>query len=370
MVPQLITLLQAASQGRNDLTLSALHDSRVCWTVKTGLAPLLLYTTALDSTAAQSPLWPMLRGANLTAQVLSGEQFDAMCEILDACQGRLPSITLLKGISIAEQYYPAPYLRPMSDLDFLVEETAISTVESRLYELGYRQQSHLPLEFYGTHHHRMPFVHPQRGVWVEVHRGLFPSSTELGTARVFSYEYLKSQLRPSVFHGRPVTRLSAALQIVYIAAHWAFAFKGVGGIVALLDLIYLMKHTTEAIHWDAIFDWLEDSVAATHLYLLLTYLAKYHLIDIHPEELDDLSLRQRSFGTLNLNILHTLIDRYMVDGHPHGRLCSIFHLDILWQTLLVPGPPMRNLLRVPWNLLLASCLRTAPAKLLRLLLHS
>jgi hypothetical protein len=179
----------------------------------------LLYTTTVDAAVAQSPLWPLLHGANLTARLLCGERFDATCDILAACEGRAPAVTLLKGISIAEQYYPTPYLRPMTDLDFFVEETAIPLVESVLYKLGYRQQSHLPREFYDTHHHRMPCLHPQRGIWVEVHRGLFPPSTKLATTRVLSQKHLTSQLRPSAFQGRPVTRLSDALQIVYIAAH-------------------------------------------------------------------------------------------------------------------------------------------------------
>jgi hypothetical protein len=124
----------------------------------------------------------------------------------------------------------------MADLDLLVEEAAIPWVESLLCKLGYRQQSQLPREFYDTHHHRMPFVHQQRGTWVEVHRGLSPSGKALAAAGVFSHRHLTSQLRPSTFQGRPVTRLSDALQIVYIASHWAFKFKGIGGALAMLDL--------------------------------------------------------------------------------------------------------------------------------------
>jgi Uncharacterised nucleotidyltransferase len=354
MSPPLIALLQAASQGRHDLLLSAFPEQQIRWAVRTGLGPLLWYATTWDAAVAHSPLWPLLHGTHLTAQVLSDERFEAMGDILDACEGRVPSVTLLKGISIAEQYYPAPLLRPMTDLDFLVEETAIPSVESLLYKLGYRQQSHRPREFYASHHHRMPFLHPQHGIWVEVHRGLFPSSTTLATTRVFSHQHLTRQLRPSTFQGRPVTRLSDALQIVYIAAHWAFEFKSIGGMLAMLDLIYLLKQTQEAIDWEAMFDWLDGSIAATHLYLMLTYLTRYGLIDIPPQRLHELSWRQRSFGPVHLHIMHKLVDRYMIDRPPSGRLCSAFHLDILWRTLLVPGSPWRNLLRVPWNVLLAS----------------
>jgi hypothetical protein len=364
----MIALLEAASQGRRDLKLSAFHEAPIRWAVRTGLGPLLLYTITADSTIATSPLWPLLWGANLTAQVLSGEQFDAMCEILDACAGHVPSITLLKGISIAEQHYPAPHLRPMRDIDFLVEEAALPTVESLLYKLGYRQQSHLPPQFYESHHHRMPFVHPQRGVWVEVHLGLFPSNTRVGAARIFSHEHVASQLRPSTLQGRSISRLSDALQIAYTASHWAFDFNSMGGMVAMLDLIYLMQNMKDTIPWEPLLDWLEGSVAATHLYLMLSYLTKYHLVDVPPEMLHDLSVRQEALDLLNLNLMHTLIDRYVVKGYPGGRLCSVGHLETLWQTLLVPGPPLMNLLRVPWNLFLASRLRSACFELPQMLL--
>jgi hypothetical protein len=136
----------------------------------------------------------------------------------------------------------------------------------------------------------------------------------------------------------------------------------------MLDLIYLMQSMKDTVPWGSLLDWLEDSVAATHLYLLLSYLTKYHLVDVPPEILHDLSVRQEALDLLNLNLMHTLIDRYVVKGYPGGRLCSVDHLDTLWQTLLVPGPPLTNLLRVPWNLFLASRMRSACSELPQLLL--
>jgi hypothetical protein len=52
------------------------------------------------------------------------------------------------------------------------------------------------------------------------------------------------------------------------------------GMLAMFDLIYLLKYTKEAIDWEAICAWLDRPIAATHLYLMLTYLARSCLIDI------------------------------------------------------------------------------------------
>src|SRR5919109_2160968 len=111
--PSLLALLQAAAQGRRDLPLTAFTDAQISWAVDTGLGPLLMYTTAAASQGTNSPHRPLLQGAELTARLLTAETLDAMEEMLDVCAGHVPPLTLLKGISIGTQYYPAPHLRPM-----------------------------------------------------------------------------------------------------------------------------------------------------------------------------------------------------------------------------------------------------------------
>ena len=355
--PQLISLLRAASESRRDLPLAAFDEAQIRWAVETGLGPLLFQTTKDDPEAAKSPLWPLLKGADLTVRTLTGDQLDAMSEIIDACEGRVPPLTLLKGISICDQHYPEPHLRLMRDMDFLVEDADLEAVEAILLKLGYRQQSEGPAEFYETHHHSMPFFHPQRGVWVEVHRGLFPPKSKLGDDKVFRLENLKTRCRHSEFYGRKVARLSNELQIVYIASHWAQNFQAIGGTIAMLDVIYLWKNTKDRLDWNEIFDWLSGSVASTYLYLLLSYLDKYRLIDISPEILNGLFVRQRSFGKINLNILHSLIDNYLANGKDFGKVLSLRNCFLLWETLVSPRSPLINLLLVPWKLILPHRLR-------------
>ena len=348
--PALTLLLQAASQNRTDLPLADFRAEQIRWAVETGLGPLLRRSTANDPKARTSPLWPLVQGADVTARVIVGEQMDAMDEILRACEGQTQPLTLLKGISICGQYYPEPHLRLMRDIDVLVDQETIPTVESLLLQLGYRRDSECSPEFYDMHHHVTPLFHPRRRVWVEIHRGLFPANSGLGSASVFSLENLRAEFRPSEFRGRPVNCLGNEMQVVYLASHWTFGFRRVGGMVGMLDLIYLLKNA-RALRWERILDWLEGSIASTSVYLLLTYLIRHRLVDIAPEILRELFLRQRSFGRLNLKTLHALIDRYVADGREFGQLVSARNFDILWRTLLAPGPPSRNVLLLLWNLL-------------------
>jgi len=273
---RLLSLLRAAYQGRDDLELAAFSEYQIRWAVKTGLGPLLFQTTKADPEATISPLWQLLKSADLTARVLAGDQLNAMGEMIEACEKRGHILTLLKGISICDQHYPTAHLRTMGDIDFLVENQTLPSVESNLKKLGYRQQSERP-EFYLNHHHSMPFFHPGREIWVEVHRGLFPPESKLSTTKTFSPQNIKTQVMPSEFLGKKVTRLSPELQLVYIACHWALGLHVIGGMVPMLDIIYLLRNTKDKFSWDKVLDWLDDSSTCTRLYLMLTYLHKYQL---------------------------------------------------------------------------------------------
>jgi hypothetical protein len=181
----------------------------------------------------------------------------------------------------------------------------------------------------------------------------------LGADRLFSPEILQQQRQPSVFQGHEVFRLSPELQLVYMAAHWASEFGRIGGLITLLDAIYLLQRTAGVLDWGRLLTWLQGSAAADPLHLLLTYLDTAHLVDLTPEVLRDLGARPHALSPTALAIGHWLVDRYLVAGHPIGWVLSDYRLDVLWQTLLLgPGAPRSKLLQVPWHWLVASCVGT------------
>src|SRR5688572_27429350 len=201
----------------------------------------------------------------------------------------------------------------MRDIDFLVEDEAVREVEATLSELGYRQSSSRPPAFYERHHHSTPFVHPDTGTWVEVHRGLFAPGSALGAEGVFEVRNLAADLRPSRFRGRRVRRLSEELQVVYLACHWANGLHAVGGMVAMADMIYLIRNTP-SLDWERILRSTCGSVSSRHLSLLLTYLDKHRLIDLDPAILHALRARRAAPGGITLRLAHALLDHYVVDG--------------------------------------------------------
>ena len=138
-------------------------------------------------------------------------------------------------------------------------------------------------------------------------------------------------------------RLSSELQIVYTASHWALDLidlKHRGGLFALLDTIFILRGAQQNLRWKVILDWVGDSVAATHLYLLLSYLHYKKIVSIDKDILGELFTRQKSFGIINLRIAHWLITRYLVAGSvPLAR----GKLSILWDNLLRDQGAAQNL---------------------------
>jgi hypothetical protein len=348
--PGLMRLVRASARGERGLRLQAFDEDTIRWAIDTGLGPLLVRATADDPDTARSRLWPLLQGANLTARLLSALQMDAMAEIIDACRGEVPPLVLLKGISMCEHDYPEPHLRPMRDLDFLVEEDWTLRVEAILTRLGYVHRSERSDAFYATHHHVAPFFHPDTGIWVDVHRALFGPSSEFGADGVFTVQTLQAELRPSRFRGRVVRRLSDELQLVHVACHWAHGLRVVGGMIAMADISYLLN-TPTSIRWGQILRWMDGSAAARHLSLLLTYLDQRGLIDVAPDVIHRLRLQQSALDRVTTALGHALLDRYVVGGHDFGAVMSEMNFQRLWRIAVLRKRPSRTFgLRSAWRL--------------------
>lgn len=331
--PPLIALLRALARDDEALRLEAFDERAVRWAIETGLGPLLRWALRHDGAAATSPAWPALQAADLTAHVVAADYLDAMAELLDACDGRIAPLVLLKGISVCTEYYPDPRLRPMRDIDVLAEPDDLPVVETALDKLGYTRRGQRSAAFYAAHHHGSPFAHAATGVWIEVHRALFPSRSELAMEPLFMAATLRRRLRGSEFRGRRVRRLRPELQLVYLACHWGREHRIVGGMVAMTDAILLLRHTRR-FRWKTLVRMARDTVAARHLHLLLTYLARRRVLDIPHSVLERLAGRHTLSPTA-LAVVHWLIDRYVVDGREFGALVRKPTFNHLWNVLVL-----------------------------------
>jgi hypothetical protein len=339
--PGLLAALRGLVSGRRDLRLADFTQREIDWAIYNGLGPLLHRVTEHDPQRRQSPRWPQLLSADLTARVETGEQIAAMVEILDQCQGAYPLI-LLKGIVLGQELYPEPHLRPMGDLDVLVAEDAVREVEAALLRLGYLLRQPAGNHITSGHHHGVPFWHPGNENWVEVHWGLVPATSGQEREPAFLPETVFSETRSLVFHGRQTRCLSLELQLLHLTSHWVRGIPLPGGMVGLADLALLLARS-EPLDWQKISLWLQGPTTAVHLYLLLTYLTGRNLATASPQVLETTRRRQGAFGRPSLGLLHWLIDRHVVAGVPFKRPITEPVFRTLWEELSRPAPAWRNL---------------------------
>ncbi|MGH8507678.1 MAG: nucleotidyltransferase family protein, partial [Gammaproteobacteria bacterium] len=235
----LISLLRAVAHEQKTLGVSLTDKTQIQWAITIGLGPLLRQFVCGTRSLIPETCAHALLLSELQAKVKIKRQLHATEEIIDACYGLAGTLTLLKGISICEQYYSEAYLRPMVDLDLLVRKSDVAAVEAALRQLNYTKVSTLPERFYESHHHSMPFLHPRTHVCVEVHTALFPPQSGIGKASVFSVQNVSTHLRPSTFHGRDVFRLSAELELLYIASHAVCELRIFRTLIPVLDTLLL-----------------------------------------------------------------------------------------------------------------------------------
>jgi len=318
----------------------------------TGFAPLLQRAVS-DRVLSVPAAWSeTLLAESLTAQVRHGALVDAAIDVLDACDHLGVPLTVLKGISISDQFYPAPHLRPMGDVDVLVAAEDRNRVEAALVALGYRQDSAHPRR--PAAHHGAPLFDPGRRVLIEVHSALFPDDDNLRQNELFSAAHVSAHSVASSFHGRAVNRLDAETQLVYLAASWLRNLSRNGFhptfVPALFDAVYMLKAGGTCLDWDDAFEWLDNELARCYLYLMLRYVDRLELTDAALPILPRLLASQERVGPVELRLIDAMLDTYLVGGASFTRVFNSWHATIVLDVLLAPRSSAAKLALIARNI--------------------
>ncbi len=327
----------------------AVDDATAAWVMRSGLGPILWSRVKHAPGQLSENALLQLKTADLSARMLSAVTFDALETILDHAGRNNCPVTLLKGVSVAQQYYPQRHWRLMRDIDLLVEAEDQSRLEQILRDLGFSQRSEMPPSFFAGHHHSMPFYHPQLRCWVEVHKALVLPHGEFSHVRAFQPDALRVERRQLAHDSASLWRLSNELQLVYTAVHWGAKLQIIGGLVPVVDTILLLKSVGRDLDWERVLTMCRDITAARYLALMIAYLVRHDLCTVPTEVWAALARGRRNIGFLGMKILLDSIDDYLVDGRPLDGFVSAAILDTGWSTLLEEGNPWLKLLKLPWR---------------------
>jgi hypothetical protein len=348
----LLPLLAAIAARRSDFDPGTLDDGELDLALRLGLGSWLDHVSRHRPAQPRSPAADKVKGAALAQQMLSDAMMDALEAILAAANRAGSSPLLLKGASTALRFYPAPALRPMGDLDILVDDAHRLAVEQALRDLGYRQRSELDARFYETHHHSMPFWHPRLDVWVDVHSRLIggPPRADGG---VFDAARALAAGEPLAFRGHRALVMPLELELAYLCLRWIEALDVERGLWPLLDALMILGMRGTRLDWDKVAAFASRAPAvAAALHLAVGYLSRHGVADVPEAARRRIARHDRITSRVTRPVLWRIVDSRLLRGRPFGRIATAFTVSLVWDGLLQPRSALRNLCALPLRLAL------------------
>jgi hypothetical protein len=278
------------------------------------LGPLLRWT-ASDGEDVPAEWAGSLLAADLTARVRHANLVATAVAVLDACRDLRVEATLLKGISVADQLYPAAHMRPMGDVDVLVPADVEHKVAETLLAGGFER---IPYPDTPGQHHGAPLRHVRRRTLVELHTALFPASAPVHGAAIFRPAHLHAHRHVSPYHGTDAGRLSAEIQLAYMAAAWfndmtTFRFHP-SFLASLFDAVLLLRAHGSTLDWDEILRSVDNEMVKASLYALLTYVPRFGTTPAPRRVLRRLAENRGLVGPLQRRLIHAALDQYLLGG--------------------------------------------------------
>lgn len=208
-----------------DLVQTGLTVTDALWLAKQGIAPYLRHRLRQEGLLGQLSSEVAARltlGYSLSAVHTAVQQEGTLAGVLEALAKAEIEVIVLKGMAFAHTIYPAPHLRPKSDIDLWIDPARIPLALERLMALGFRlAEGELPNEIPAWHEGEIALVFgtasafrielqfpPMRGLWAR-HCATIDHAT------------LWQRSVPVTIAGQPTRVLSTADALIHVAYHQA-----------------------------------------------------------------------------------------------------------------------------------------------------
>jgi len=181
-----------------------------------GVAGVLWYYLALPETDVSAELKKDAARSQGFQRLAETRLRLALDEILLALAAAGIRSVPLKGTVLGDRIYPAPSLRPCSDIDLLVAECDVARASEVLRGLGYNGEEGALEQWYRENHHHIHFIRPQTPA-VELH---FRATTGFGTI-VPAEDFLLRAVPYHLLDGGAAWVLSPEDELIYLGVHAA-----------------------------------------------------------------------------------------------------------------------------------------------------
>lgn len=168
----------------------------------------------------------------------------ALAEILEAFEARGIEVLVLKGAALAHILYDHPGLRPMCDMDLLVDPAGLEPAADALKDMGYRDSESQAL--LAGHHHLPTQSRVVDGLRVSIeihHDAIAPDN--IGSIRV---DRLSGPPRPFRFDGTTARALGHVDMLRHLCRH-ALQPRETVKIGSVLDILLYAARYGDEIDW-------------------------------------------------------------------------------------------------------------------------
>lgn len=216
------------------------------------LAPLIYY---LVYGQAWLPTWASqrLHKLYLDSATKNAILFQELEQILRAFGKLGQKLIILKGSALGTQIYPNLALRPMVDLDLLVDRSKTTPAISILQQLGFQIARVEEQQGFTINYENEIVLRKYRAIdiVVEVHWSLFNSPYY---QYKLSQEWLWESAKTIDLNGATALMLKPEIQVLHLCGHLSYHHAGEGWLWRH-DLAEMVMHYREGLDWDQIIEY-------------------------------------------------------------------------------------------------------------------
>lgn len=221
-------------------------------------------------------------------QARNMKRFGRLQEVLRAFSRNEIPVVVLKGAALANLVYSHMGLRPMADVDLLVQEKDLLQVEQLLVSFGFQanEHSHSKEWYRKNHHHVVPYFSPDGSLVIEVHRRLICLDAPVDIPNHELWE----RSCPADITKTSCRVLSPEDLLIHLSLHLAVDAY-IGKLRVMYDLAETIEVYQQEIAWDILLDLAQGYQISKYLYYAFEMAKETVNADVPARVLDALKLQ-------------------------------------------------------------------------------
>ena len=188
---------------------------------------------------------------------------------------------VLKGASMAQNYYPFPELRPFNDIDILVHKKDLDKIKDTLIKSGYTPQEKSQENFSRKYWYSFHFIHKKKKILVEIHWNI----AQLKRYKININNIWQKAASFNIGKSNGLMMSTEDL-IIYQALHLSYHYYD--RLLWLVDIALIIEKEKKSIDWEKIVKKCTDQNCRFPVYYALVYIKDLFKVSIPADSLNRL----------------------------------------------------------------------------------